>query len=137
MLETPRAEVRHERRDAHIGLVLLVGGLLVVGAIAAHLVLYPLLRGMESRQRTANGSRSPQLPEDVRQHRPHFPEQLEAIRAKHHGAPLQVADYRDMEALRKRENDQLKRIEAAFKLIEDPAKAKAHGIIARELKEAK
>ena len=106
---------------------------------------------MESRQRSEHLARSPQLPDDVRERRPRFPEQLDTIREKHHAAPLQVADYRDMQALRQRETALLETpgwsdrktgkaripIEAALKLIEDPAKAKAYGIIARELKEAK
>jgi hypothetical protein len=150
MPETNHAGVRYDRRDATMGLVVWFGALLTAGLIVVNLVLYPFLHSLESRERAEQESRRPPLPAEIRADRPRFPDQLEAIR-KNNGTPLQVADFRDLQALRDREDSVLQTyswedrkagkvripIEAALKLIEDPETATRHGIVARAPKEAK
>jgi hypothetical protein len=139
--------VRHERRDASMGAVVVFVAVLIGGAIVAHLVLYWMLGGMERRQR-AEGARGPQLPPAARDDQAHFPAQLEVIREQYRSPPLQVADIHDMDAQRAAEDallasygwsDRAKGavripIDAALRMIEDPEKAKAHGIIAKGMK---
>jgi hypothetical protein len=146
----PHAEVRHERKDANLRWVLAFAVILIGAAITGHVLLYWLLGGLERRQEAAE-SRGASLPPIARENRPHFPAQLDVIREKHKGPALQVADTRDMEEQLRAENAVLGGygwsnvakgavyipIEEALRRVQDPEKARAHGIVAREMKEGK
>jgi hypothetical protein len=142
--------VRYERRDAQVWMAAAFAAILVAGAVTAHLVVYAMLAGLERRQR-ADEARAMPLPEIARENRPRFPAQLDVIRKQHGTPPLQVADLDEMKAQRDAEDAMLKSygwsdkakgtvripIEQALKLLQDPATAKAHGIIARDMREVK
>jgi hypothetical protein len=136
------ADVRHERRDARLWFVVLTIALLVAGAGLGHLVVYGLLGGLERRQE-AQENRRPGLGPIARENRPHFPDQLRAIRERYKAPPLQVGDVHDMEELRAAEEARLGSygwsdlaqgkvhipIEEALRLMDDANRTKARGIV--------
>jgi hypothetical protein len=143
-------EVRYERKDANLRLVILFSVLLIAGAVVGHVVLYVMLGGME-RQQEAQDQRGPQLPPVIRADRPHFPAQLQVIREQHKAPPLQVGDIDEMKKQRDAEEAYLTSygpsdvhagasripIAKALEMLADPAVAKDHGILAKEMKEPK
>jgi hypothetical protein len=140
--------VRHERKDASIGVVGVFAAALIGFAIVGHVVLYWMLGAMERRQQVERERGAQQSP-IARENREHFPAQLNVIRDQYRSPALQVADIRDMDAQRAAEDTVLKSygwanpskgavripIDEALRLIQDPATARAHGIIARDIKE--
>jgi hypothetical protein len=144
------AEVRYERKDANLWVVLCFSVALIVGAALAHLVVHGTMDHLEHAQATAE-VREPQMPLSARENRPRFPAQLKVIEAKIKGPVLKVDDIHDMKQQREAENAVLHKygwsdpaqgsvripIAAALRILDDPAAAKAHGIDARALKEAK
>jgi hypothetical protein len=141
--------VRHERKDASIGMAAVFAATLIGVLIVGHLVLYWMLGAMERRQH-ADRERGPQQSPIARENREHFPAHLNAIRDQYRSPALQVADIHDMDVQRAAEDAVLKShgwsnpskgavripIAEALRLIQDPATAKAHGISAREIKES-
>jgi hypothetical protein len=141
--------VRHERKDASIGMAAVFAATLIGVLIVGHLVLYWMLGAMERRQH-ADRERGPQQLSIARESREHFPGQINVIREQYRSPALQVADIRDMDAQRAAEDAVLKShgwsnptkgavripIDEALRLIQDPAAARARGIITRDIKEA-
>ncbi len=140
------AEVSHERTDARLSYVVWFAGVFIPAAILAHVVLWWLLGGLERHQETQEDRRGMRPPPIAREDRPRFPEYLPKLPAP----PLQVADIEDMNEQRRREDAYLASygwqnrakgvvhipIERALEIVADPARAKAHGITARPVKEA-
>src|SRR5260221_368213 len=98
--------VRHERKDASLGMVAVFAAALIGSAIVGHLVLYWMLAAMERRQQVER-NRGPQQSPMAREDRPHFPAQLDVIRDRHRSPALQVADIRDMDTQREAEKSVL------------------------------
>src|SRR5258708_38921979 len=133
--------VRHERKDASIGMVVVFAATLIGSSVAGHLVLYWMLAAMENRQQVER-ERGPQQSPIARENRHQFPGQLNVIRDQYRSPALQVADISDMKVLRDAEDTLLNSygwskpakvslripIDDALRLIEDPAAAKAHAI---------
>jgi hypothetical protein len=138
--------VRHERKDASITMAAVFAATLTGVLIVGHLVLYWMLGAMERRQQV-DRERGPQQSPIARENRERFPGHLNVIREQYRSPALQVADIRDMDAQRAAEDAVLKSygwsnptkgtvripIDEALRLIQDPAAAGAHGIIARDI----
>ena len=132
-------DVRRERTDAHMRLVLVFGAVLVLVAVITHVLLWVLHEGMR-------GSRIRELPEApaIAKERPHFPQDLGAIPEPR----LQTSEEREMKELLERDKAILRShgwadakkqavripIDDAIKILSDPDKAAKHGVRAEALK---
>jgi hypothetical protein len=144
------ADVRYERQDARLKYVVWFSVIFVAVLVAGHITLFVLFTGIRNAQEAAE-QKADRLPPIARGNRPEFPEHLQVIREQTGAPPLQTNDRQEMKELRDAEDAVLNSygwsdpakgtvhipINEALKLIADPQFAKAHGIIARVVKESK
>lgn len=116
----PHPEVRYEKSDAQVGVIFATGIGMFVAGLVIHLAVAWLFDAFREAERRADT----RLPTLAAQERTRLPRDLRKM-----PAPVrQQNESADLKRLRQTEEQQLKPIAEAMRLLSDPKTAEAHGL---------